>query len=85
MKYALVLASDLKKRDWICYLIVNSLSEIDNLNCYQAGFIKLPKAQYHGTADPNPVYKKSCATGNRSEFRIVTIQNLRMSGDFNLA
>lgn len=85
MKYALVLASDLNKRDWVCYLIADSTAAIKNLNCYNPTVVKLPKSSYPGTVDPSPVFKQSCVTGNNAEFRIVSLQNLNLTGAFNLA
>jgi len=85
MKYALVLASTLSRVDWHCYLLVDTPQQIANLNCYQPTVIKLSKDLFPGTVDPTPVIKPSCATGNTSEFRMVAITNLNLSGTFNLS
>ncbi|WP_035643512.1 hypothetical protein [Flavobacterium sp. ASV13] len=84
MKYALVLSSDISKRDWICYIIAESIQEIQNLQCFNPNIIKLPKTQYPGVINPTTIRKQSCVTGNTSEFKIVNISNLNLKGNFNL-
>lgn len=78
MKHALVLASDLYKKDWICYAIGDSVAALRELNCYDPTTIKLPKSQYPGDIDNTPLQKPSCSTGHISEFRIVSFFNLNL-------
>jgi len=84
MKYGLVLSSDINKKDWICYTIAESIPEIQNLACFNPTIIKLPKSQYPGIVNPISLRKRSCETGNISEFKIVSISNLNLKGNFNL-
>ncbi|WPQ61244.1 hypothetical protein SIO70_23065 [Chitinophaga sancti] len=85
MKFALILASDIPKKDWICYAIADSSSKLRDLNCYNSNSLKLPKSQYPGKIDNTPVIVRSCETGSNSEFRIVEINNLQnFNGSFNL-
>lgn len=84
MKYALVLISDLKRKDWICYQLADSDTEIENSNCFNPTVIKLPKSNYPGTP-VSQLKKVSCETGNTSSFAIVQISNINLSGKFNLA
>jgi len=83
-KFTLVLASDLRKRDWVCHFASDLPNAIDNLNCVPLGVIIIPKSQYPGTIDPTPVYKRSCMTGIMGEFRIVTIDFSSLENKFNL-
>ena len=85
MKHALVLASDLSKKDWICYAIAADKAALRDLNCYNPATLKLPKSQYPGDVDNLPLKKPSCSTGNVSEFRIVSFSNPNLKETFNLA
>lgn len=85
MKYALVLASTLTKQDWHCYAIADSLNDLQQLNCYDTKVVKLPKSQFPGEIDETPVYVQSCQTGNNSEFRVVEISDINLTGTFNLS
>ena len=83
-KFTLVLASDLRKRDWICHAVSDNPNTIQNMDCIPPGVIVLPKSQYPGTIDPTPVYKPSCMTGIMGEFRFVTIDFSGLETKFNL-
>lgn len=83
-KFALVLASDLRKRDWVCHFVTDQPNMIHNLNCVPPGILIIPKIQHPGTIDPNPIYKPSCRSGMIGEFRIVTIDFSALGTKFNL-
>ncbi len=84
MKFALVLASDLQKKDWICYAIGSSRTEIENLRCYPASVIKIPKITFPGSVVLPSIEKENCETGFLTEFAIVRIENLQLTGKFNI-
>ncbi len=84
-KFTLVLASDLRKRDWICHSLSDTPDGVNDLNCVPPGVMVLPKSQYPGIIDPTPVYKRSCMTGIMGEFRFVTIDISSSQNKFNLS
>ncbi len=83
-RFTLVLASDLRKRNWICHSISNNSDDLHHMDCVPPGVMVLPKSEYPGTVDPTPVFKRSCTTGIMGEFRFVILDISPLGTKFNL-
>lgn len=85
MRYALILMADLNDDDWICHAISPTKKALQDLNCYNASVMKLPKTSHPGTVEPGSFTKTNCETGMSSTFTIVKLHDTKLTGKFNMS